>query len=319
MDGVAVVAGATPYWGEISQEKMKELLAASVADGWQKAVQSCLPPRDRPRITETNRAAFQDILPIPSNSRVLDVGAGLGVISTQLARHHRVTALEGVWERARFIAIRGRQDGLANLTILNGDLNAVVLEENQFDAIIVNGVLEWVGLFDLTAPPEVVQRRFLEKLRSMLAPNGIIYVAIENRIGIAAFRGAEDHSGLRYTSLMPRFLARFVCSQSKDYRSRFNTGYRTYTYSHWGYRSLFQAAGLTIRKTYIPMTGYIRPTIMVPLTHAAITGCGYGRWVEHASTAVVRVKNFIKRRLSKPIFWKTFSNDFCFLLGRSDA
>src|SRR5437016_399409 len=147
VDGVAVVTQPTPYWGEIPQQKMQELLEQSAALGWRRAVETCLPPEDRERISDPMRAAFQDILPVPSNSRVLDVGAGLGLIATELARSHRVTALEGVWERARLIAIRGQQDGLEKLTVINGDLNSVQLAEGQFDVIIVNGVLEWVGLF----------------------------------------------------------------------------------------------------------------------------------------------------------------------------
>jgi 2-polyprenyl-3-methyl-5-hydroxy-6-metoxy-1,4-benzoquinol methylase len=319
VEGVAVVTNPTPYWGEISQEKMQEVLAASSTAGWRSAVSTCLPPKDRGRITNTARAAFQDILPIPHNSRVLDVGAGLGIISTEIARHHRVVALEGVWERAQFIAIRKKQDRLQNLTVLNGDLNSVDLGEEQFDAIIVNGVLEWVGLFDLAAPPEQVQLHFLQSLRRLLTPRGIIYVAIENRIGWSMFLGSEDHSGLKYTSLMPRFLARWVCAHGSSYRSRFNTGYRTYTYSYWGYKKLFGRAGLQIATALVPTSGYTTPTEMVPIHQSAIRTYTYGSWINPPVDFSDKLRNMGKRLFANELCWRMFGPDFAFILEKRNA
>lgn len=316
-DGVAVVRPVAPYWGEIGQEAMTALLAASERSGWRQAVEG-LSPGMRDNILNPDRAAFQDVLPIPDGSSVLDVGAGLGCIATELAAHHEVTALEGVRERARFIACRKRQDGLKNLTVLNADLGAVRFDQAQFDAVVVNGVLEWVGLFDLAVPPEEAQLRFLRNLRRALKPGGLLYVGIENRIGWDQIRGTRDHSGLPYTSLLPRFAARWVCRRSMGFRTELNHGYRTYTYSYYGYRRLFRRAGLEIESTWIAPLGYNLPTRMVPLNKTAID-LQSRRWIYPPIGWRDRVVNQGKRWLARPSVWRTFGSDFTFLLRPLDA
>ena len=319
IDGVAVVAPSTPYWGEIAQPKMLTLLDESKEVGWRSAVEKCLNPEDRERITDVMRAAFQDILPIPPNSKILDVGAGLGVIACELARTHRVTALEGVWERASFIAMRRVQDGLDNLTAVNGDLNSIEFSEGQFDVVVVNGVLEWVALFDLSMSPGQVQLRFMDQLRKLLTPEGLIYLAIENRLAWPMFLGAKDHSGIRYTSLMPRFLARWVCAKDAGYRSSSNTGYRTYTYSYWGYQNLFRKAGLRIADVYFAVGGYTRPTELVPIAPSPVRRYVHSRWLRHPPTLADRIRNWGKKPLANTFFWRAFGPNFAFLLKKQNA
>lgn len=313
-DGVVRVGEPTPYWGEISQDKMRELIAMGERLGWREAVELCLPNRDRGRILDPMRAAFQDVLSLRKGSRILDIGAGMGLIATELARTHHVVALEGVWERARLMALRKQQDGLENLTVVNGDLNSTRLTPGQFDCIIVNGVLEWVGLFDLTLPPEQVQQNFLKRLADYLAPGGIVYLAIENRFGWLMFLGREDHSGLKYTSLMPRFLARWVCSRRNGHRADSNIGYRTYTYSYWGYLRLFRRVGLRPKITY--STWYTMPTEMTPISAPAIQAYTYGCWVWPAITWGDRVRNVGKRLFAHKLLWHAFTCDFAFILEK---
>src|SRR5437868_4482674 len=149
---VAVVGKPTPYWGEISQDDMRRLLEKSEREGFRDAVRSDLNPELHSYILSPERAAFQQVMPVQGNGVILDLGAGLGGIATELAKKFRVLALEGVEERAKFIAIRKEQDRLDNLTVMNADVNNLRLAPAQFDGIVVNGLLEWVGLFDVNAP-----------------------------------------------------------------------------------------------------------------------------------------------------------------------
>jgi len=306
--GLAFAGPPMPYWGEIPQAAMHEVLARAERIGWRDALQQVVGDHLRDYIASPLRAAFQDVLPLPPGASILDVGAGWGSIAAPLSAQYRVTALEGVEARARFITLRKAQDRLANLEVICGDLHRTPLAPRQFDAIIANGVLEWVALMDLQGDPKSVQLLFLHRLQELLAPGGMIYVGIENRCGLAALRGELDHSGLPYTSLLPRPLARWVCAHSRNYRAHFNVGYRTYTYTFRGYRDLFAQVGLHLAGAWISRAGYNDPSQMIPLNAAAIRfhhlrapRAGWRRW---AGVAAAR----------EPV-WRWLGSDFIFLLS----
>jgi SAM-dependent methyltransferase len=291
---------------------MHTLLRASAQLGWRKAARQLLSSELYSYVASPTRAAFQTVLPIPKGGTLLDVGAGLGGIATELAHRYHVVALEGVRERTDFIAIRKLQDQLGTLTIWNADLNSIRLAPSQFDGVIVNGVLEWVGLFDKSMPPQDVQAQFMDRLRELLRPNGKIYLAIEGRFGWSQLAGLPDHSGLSYTSLMPRWLARIVCRYSSAYRSNSNDGYRTYTYSYYGYRKLFQRAGLRLSATYVCTLGYNDPTDLVALKTSALRE--WARRDSLHSTLAGKVRAGLKQILAQEWVWRVFGGDFIFIL-----
>ena len=311
-DGVPMLGKPIPYWGEISQATMQRLLTEMQEGNWREAVKRLLPASLHDYILSRYRSAFEDVIDFPTNARILEVGAGLGGIATELARKYRVVAIEGVWERTRFMAQRAAQDGLDRFLAINGDINNIPFAPEQFDVIVVNGVLEWAAMADLRGNPTDVQIRFLERLRRLLKPDGMIYLAIENRIGWNELRGVADHSGLPYTSLMPRFLARWVCARSRRYRSAFNVGYRTYTYSFFGYRRLFRHAGLEIRQTFISPNGYNLPVKMIPLQQTAIT---FATRMERPTISQrSRLRHQVVRMLGQEWFWRLTGGDIAFVL-----
>jgi 2-polyprenyl-3-methyl-5-hydroxy-6-metoxy-1,4-benzoquinol methylase len=318
-DGLAEIGPSIPYWGEIPECDMQRVLAAAAEVGWREAVARQVPEHLREYVASGERAAFSDVLPLPRGSRILDVGAGWGAIATALARHYEVTALEGVELRARFIALRARQDGLSSLRAIRGDVNTVPLALGQFDAIVANGVLEWVALLKTEDPPQAVQLQFLDRLRSLLRPGGLIYLAIENRIGWSELRGTPDHSGLPYTSLLPRPVARWVCAHNRNYRAQFNVGYRTYTYTHRGYCRLFRQVGLDVAATWISPSGYNRPTKLVPLDTDAIRFALRATGGAPPPAGVARLSKYVVwqnlRALSAHAgVWRWLGSDFVFLL-----
>ncbi len=120
-----------------------------------------------------------------SNSRVLDVGAGTGVMSRYAAeRGAEVVALEGDSMRAELASLRC--EGL-NVDVHCGSVNDFDDSEG-FDLILVIGVLEYA-----TNHP-AGSAGFLKKLSQLLNPDGSIVIAIENQMGLAYWMGAnEDH------------------------------------------------------------------------------------------------------------------------------
>jgi SAM-dependent methyltransferase len=309
-----VITGGTPYWGELPPVAMRALIDGAAIEGWQAAMRRHVPAALHAYIAGSERADFKDVLGLSPGSAILDVGAGLGAICTQLALQHRVVALESVRERCEFIAARRREDCLDNLSIVNGTLDSTPFCPAQFDAIVVNGVLEWAALFDLSGSPGDAQVRFLQQLRRLLRPGGIIYIGIENRFGWWQIRGATDHSGMPYTGLLPRWIADRVCRwKSRRYRSPQNEGgYRTYTYSYSGFQKLFRRAGLRQRAAMIHRHGYNRPDEIVPLLPEAI------RFYRRAQRLAVRPRS-LGRQLAARLhctywFWRRFGPEFGFIV-----
>ena len=120
-----------------------------------------------------------------SNSRVLDVGAGTGVMSRYAAeKGATVVALEGDEKRARLASLRC--EGL-NVDVRCGSVDDFDDSEG-FDLILVIGVLEYAT--NHTDGPS----GFLKKLSQLLNPDGALVIAIENQMGLAYWMGAnEDH------------------------------------------------------------------------------------------------------------------------------
>ncbi len=317
--GLTVLNAAMPYWGELPREQMQTFVTASRAEGWRQALKQHCPPELHDYIQAGQRAHFEQVIDLPRPSRVLELGAGLGAISCELARYHEVVALEGVRERADFMSIRAEQDRLARLHVVCGDLHLTEFVPQQFDLVIMNGVLEWVAI-NQTGEPRAVQREVLKRIRRWLRPEGRLYVAIENRFGFGAFRGELDHSGLPYTSLMPRPLARWVCNRQARYRSEVNRGYRTYTYSFAGYRRLFREAGFKIHQTYLPFPSYNHYEELIALEREAL------RFRVQQKAAATRLrgaetlaKQVRRQMLGMPWTWKTLSPAFAFVLEVRNA
>ena len=280
-DAAFLFADDDAYWGEIDRDRMRRVNADARLHGWSAAVQQHLAGTDLlPYVQHPARADWRVLFPLDRERTVsLDVGAGWGAISFGLAPHvRRHYALERVPERLEFIAIRKLQDGVENVVPLCADLHAVPLLPASLDLVAVNGVLEWAGLVDPERSPNraprepgVLQEAFLRQLCLLLRPGGRLYVGIENRYGRMFWRGTPDHQGLRYTSLMPRALAR-AYSRWRSARSPrtfvSESDYRTWTYSLRGTRRLLERCGFQDVHAYAAVPGYNAPMQLVPLADA---------------------------------------------------
>jgi SAM-dependent methyltransferase len=150
---------------------------------------------------------FENLL----KGKVLEIGAGCGAVSRYLGEAGgRILALEGSPRRAAIAASRTR--GLPNVTVLAERFDDFRCGQ-QFDAITLIGVLEYAGVFSDGHEPAL---KMLKKARSMLNPNGRLFIAIENQLGLKYFAGApEDHIGKsmygiegRYRNGQPRTYGR---------------------------------------------------------------------------------------------------------------
>lgn len=286
------------YWGEVSRDLMRRINGATRRDGWQTAVETLLGPAHPdlvPYVQHPARGDWSILLPLDRSRTVaVDVGAGWGANSFALAPQvARVYAVEKIPERVEFIGLRAAQENAAMLVPVRADLHALPFAPGSIDVFAVNGVLEWAGLVDPDAAggrragPRVLQERFLRQLWTLLRPGGWLYVGIENRFGRMFLTGAPDHQGLRWTSLMPKPLARaytWTRGATSPRTHRVERSYRTYIYSFAGYRQLLAGCGFGDIQRYAVLPGYNVPTQIVslespgPLRWLATRGRSMHRW-----------------------------------------
>lgn len=259
------------YWGEIPQAEMQEVNRIAIQKGWKASLEMLVMPK-YPRIyeyiTNASRADWRFLLPIDSSAVALDVGSGWGSISFLLSKAcSQVYSVECVKERIEFQQIRSSQDGTHNIKLISSDIFNLPFKNGSFDLIVMNGLLEWVGLTNKYKTPREAQLKALQICYGLLKENNYLYIGIENRFGYPYFLGAKDHSGLRFTSLMPRWLADTYCKFRKEklYYGISSDGYRTYTYSYWGYIKLLREAGFRKVQILYCIPSYNDPRFIVPL------------------------------------------------------
>lgn len=134
-------------------------------------------------------------------SRVLEIGAGCGAISRYLGECGAdLLCLEGSPRRAAMAASRTRE--LDNVTVLAERFDDFKVDE-QFDVVTLIGVLEYASMFSNAEDPALAM---LMRVRQLLKPDGQLFIAIENQLGLKYFAGApEDHVGITMYGIEGRY------------------------------------------------------------------------------------------------------------------
>jgi SAM-dependent methyltransferase len=173
--------------------------------------------------------------------------------------------LDATFERVKFVAIRARQDGRSNVTPVLGSAMKLPVPNNSLDIVAFNGVLEWLGGIDKKRNPVELQREALREAWRVLKPGGYAYIGIENRYSLRYMLGdQDDHSFIRFTSLMPRSVANLYC------RLRTGEPYFTHTHSLAMYQRLLNETGFSGVKSYLPWPDYRNPTSIIPLERGPV-------------------------------------------------
>ena len=209
--------GNAIYWGEITRYDMvyvnkqltknkywKDVLRKVTEQKYKNQV-----PEPYSFTTDLSRANWHFLISLDKKSKVLDIGAGLGTVSEVLSHYYEeVVSVEPVRERLYFCKKRFEQEGIKNIKLVNANALELPFPENSFDLVVMNGVLEWVALYNKENPKKVQEQVLINVLR-ILKPNGYLYIGIENRLSYRHFTGHYDpHVNLLLITLMPRMLAR---------------------------------------------------------------------------------------------------------------
>ena len=266
---ILLLSEPTTSWNLIPADLMKKMNSLASEDTWQNAINKLCPPRFLPIICEDGRADWKFLLNIDSGSHVLDFGSGLGAISMSLAREGAsVIALDKTVESLEFVKIRTSQEGLPNVIAICYQGEILPFPDNSFDVIILNGVLEWVVSANSVCTNNgflsernsgqkyksvqlTKQQALLRECHRILKDSGCVYIGIENRLAIKYFLSVpEDHMGIRFISLLPRWLADRVCLL------RTGTPYIAKTFTKRGYFSLLKNTGFEENYFYMPVHDY---------------------------------------------------------------
>lgn len=150
-------------------------------------------------------------LQFDKQTSVLELGAGCGAITRQLGESAgEVWAIEGSRTRAACAAARTRD--LPNVRVFCSNFQNID-PGRQFDLVTLIGVLEYSPVFFKAENP------FLDCLklaRSLLRPDGVLIVAIENQLGLKYFCGApEDHTGKPFDGIQDLYRANGVQTRGR--------------------------------------------------------------------------------------------------------
>ena len=248
------------YWGEFSEDNLDKMIGFYRQGKVDKARELIRSLGREDFVFGMARSDFLYYIPLDKTSKVLDVGCGLGTHSFNASRFAgQVYGCDLSKKRVEFCEERKKDEKVQNINFLHSDVENLPFSPNTFDAILLNGVLEWLGEKNKNKDPRQDQIEDLAYLRKLLKPGSTLYVGIENRFAVSYLFSALDHNSLKYTSFMPRFLANIV---SKIKRKK---PYRTYTYSKMGYIKLMKDAGFDKKADfYIAHPGYNLPQFLIP-------------------------------------------------------
>lgn len=179
-----------------------------------------------------------------SGARVLELGCGLGAVTRYLGETAaEVVAVEGSKRRGSIAALRCAD--LANVEVLIDEISALPEQLGKFDVVTLIGVLEYACRFGGPG----AELEMLKKARSFLKPDGVLVLAIENKLGLKYFGGVpEDHVPLPWLGI--------------------TNGYAEDGVKTWSRRELIrllEKAGFHKYEQFIPLPDYKLPgTILTP-------------------------------------------------------
>lgn len=324
VDGIPRLVEQDFYWGEIDRDSASQFVADANRLGWKEAVAARFAPGTDASISilDWQRASWLPLLALPKMAVVLDVGSGYGAITHALAvACNEVHSVEAIPQRVEFTGARLQQEGLANVHLVQGSALHLPYPAATFDAIVVNGILEWIGDWDPEGDPRSAQLRFLKRIHSLLKPGGVLLVGIENRIAYDSFTGGIDHSGLPYTGLLPRWMATLALrtfGRSHHRMEKPSRSYRTFTYSEPGYRRLFEDAGFLSTDAYWAEPGYNQPYRLTPLDDEHIRASVQEMQLDPFVVHRVGTGGRLKRLLARFGILKYLVPEFVFIVRKKE-
>lgn len=215
----------------------------------------------------SKRANLLRGLKLDGIKNVLELGSGCGAITRYIGEMNiYIDAVEGSPRRAEISRLRCRN--LENVNIINANFNELIFPEAAYDAILLIGVVEYAKrYFPGAVDDKNAVTNLLSNARSALKKDGVLFIAIENRMGLKYWMGAsEDHYGQPHVGL---------------YGYPQDEGIRTYDKKKWGH--ILEMADMKYFRFLYPFPDYKMPKIILSDT--------YIKSDEYAHSALYRVSS----------------------------
>jgi len=266
IDGIVRFIRTSGSYSEISEPYFHRMLGKIIQSPWRQAVVQSLGYENDfliRYIIEESRGYFHFLFDLGPESLVLDVGAGFGAVTSAFARRCPIVALDNHILRLAFLRERVRQDGLERITLVHADALSLPFEAEQFDLVLLIGVLEWAGTWHAEGTPEDLQLRLLREVYRVLKPGGGVVIGIENRYGVRYLLGEpDDHTQIPDITYLPRDEADQLSLELKG------APYRVRTHSAQDYESLIRQAGFRSVAFYALYPDYRLWSALIPLEDA---------------------------------------------------
>jgi glycosyltransferase involved in cell wall biosynthesis/ubiquinone/menaquinone biosynthesis C-methylase UbiE len=287
VDGILRFARDSGSYSEIHEPYFHRMLGKAIQRPWREAVVQSLGPENAfliRYILDESRGFFHFLFDLGPDALVLDVGAGFGAVASAVARRCRVVALDNHILRLAFLRERARQEGLEGITLVHADALSLPFEAEQFDLVLLIGVLEWAGTWRSEGAPEDLQLHLLREVHRVLKRGGNVAIGIENRYGARYLLGEpDDHTQISGITYLPR--------DEADQLSRTLKGvpYRVRTHSAQDYEALLRQAGFRSVAFYAPYPDYRLWSALIPLEDAQLLRF-FLREIEVGTTAMGRLE-----------------------------
>jgi len=264
-DGIIVETGSAGTYSDIPVENVKTVLDQFASKPWRQAFKELYESKNPwlyRIVTDPSRAMPIEVLNLARNGACLDVGSGWGQLCIPAAQWGgRVVALDLTLDRLRILRSIARQEGAA-ITLAKGNVLSFPFREGTFDLVMFNGTLEWVGTGrEADRTIRQCQVLALQNVARAAKADGVIYLGIENSIGLKYLMGArDDHTSLVNYS--------FLSEAEAEALLRSMVGGDRPSAKTWGLNQLKQLAGeagLAVKSVFGCFPDYKIPRHIVPL------------------------------------------------------
>ena len=234
------------YWGIVPEFELMALNESISKLGFNKAIETHKFSQRFDYATDQNRAnSIKFLFPNKLPYRVLEIGCGYGNLTIELAKKFdHVDAVDAVYQSLLFTNNRLIHNKISNARLFQTDIFETqgfldYFQNESYDLVIINGVLEWIGSGVKIGNPKDFQGQFLNVCYQKLKNDGLIYLAIENR-NYPGWLKRDPHSKLPFTAFAPRKIASMISVIVS------RKTYRTYIYSYRALTKLMKQSGFLL-------------------------------------------------------------------------